>query len=366
MKIIEVEAIPFKIPYGKTLKWATGQADAADHVLIIIHTDEGIKGYAEAIPRPTIYGESQISIIKAIKDWFEPILLNKSPFSIHSIQLEINKFPGNFTAKGAIDMALYDIQARKAEQPLYHYLGGEYRSILLTWMVNLDTPEKMVDQVVEKYEQGFKSFKLKGGIDPVKDVEMVKIIRKNLGEKVFLYIDANQGYSLSAAGKIIRELNEYGISIIEEPLSSNAYVRNFSKNRFLSASPEVSILGDESVFSAKDVLRELQADTIDMVSLKPARTGVTESRKVMTLIQLFGIDVLIGTQGETAIGTMQSAHIALGLNVVNYPAELSFFTIFKESIVLDLPKVKDGHLYLNESIGSGIEIDEDKLTFYRL
>ncbi|WP_102348926.1 mandelate racemase/muconate lactonizing enzyme family protein [Bacillus sp. Marseille-P3661] len=366
MKITKVEAIPFKIPYGKTLKWATGQADAADHVLIAVHTNEGISGYAEAIPRPTIYGESQLSIVNAIKEWFEPVLLDKNPFSINSIQLEINKFPANNTAKSAIDMALYDIQARKANQPLYRYLGGEPKNIPLTWMVNLDTPEKMVDQVIEKYEQGYKSFKVKGGIDPSKDVELIKNIRSVLGENIFLYIDANQGYSVSTAGKVIRELKEYGVSLIEEPLSQEDYVRNFSKNRFLSASPDVCILGDESVFTAKDVLRELNADTIDLVSLKPARTGVTESKKVMALVQLFGIDALIGTQGETAIGTMQSAHIAVGLNVVNYPAELSFFTIFKESIIKELPEVNNGELILSDSIGSGIEIDEEKLSFYRV
>ena len=366
MKITKVEVIPFNIPYGKTLKWATGEADAADHVLVIIHTNEGIKGYAEAIPRPTIYGESQVSIVKAINDWFEPILLNKNPYSIHSIQLEINKYPGNNTAKGAIDMALVDIQARKAAQPLYQYLGGEQRAIPLTWMVNLDTPGKMIEQVIEKYEQGYKRFKVKGGIDPVQDVQLVKNIRDALGDRVFLYIDANQGYSLSSSGKVVKELSEYGVYLIEEPLPKDVYVRKFSKNRFTNASPDVCILGDESVFTAQDVLRELKSDTIDLVSLKPARTGVTESKEIMTLVKLFGIDALIGTQGETAIGTLLSAHIALGLNVVNYPAELSFFTIFKDTLVAELPEIKNGELHLSNSIGSGIEIDEDRLTFYKL
>lgn len=366
MKIINVEAIPFNIPYGKILKWATGQAEAADHVLIIIHTDEGIKGYAEAIPRPTIYGESQVSIVKAIMDWFEPILLYKNPYSVNSIQLEMGKYPGNQTAKAAIDMALIDIQARKASQPMYKFLGGEKRSIPLTWMVNLDTPIKMIDQVVEKYDQGYKNFKIKGGIDPSKEVELVKNIRNELGEKIFLYIDANQGYSISTASKVVRELTEYNVSLIEEPISKHAYVRKFSKNRLLSASPDVCILGDESVFSPEDVLRELNSDIIDLVSIKPARTGVTDSKKIMTLVNLFGVDALIGTQGETAIGTMLSAHIALGLNVMNYPAELSFFTIFKETLVTELPEVKNGELFLNDAIGSGIKIDEDKLKFYRV
>jgi L-Ala-D/L-Glu epimerase len=366
MKITKVEAIPFNIPYGKTLKWATGRADAADHVLIIIHTNEEIKGYAEAIPRPTIYGESQLSIVTAVKNWFEPILLNKNPYSLHSIQTEMRKYPGNNTAKGAIDMALVDIQASMVSQPLCRFLGGEQTSIPLTWMVNLDTPEKMIEQVIDKYEQGYKSFKVKGGIDSVQDVELVKNIRNTLGENIFLYLDANQGYSLSTAGKVIRELSEFGVSLIEEPLPKDVSVRRFSKNRFVSAVPNVCILGDESVFSANDVLRELNSDTIDLVSLKPARTGVSESKEIMTLVNLFGVDALIGTQGETAIGTMLSAHIALGLNVVNYPAELSFFTIFKDSLVTEQPNVINGELHLNESIGSGIEIDEDRLAFYRV
>jgi len=58
MKITGVEARPFRIPLKMVTKWATGSQDAAEHVLIKITTDEGITGYAEAPPRPTIYGES--------------------------------------------------------------------------------------------------------------------------------------------------------------------------------------------------------------------------------------------------------------------------------------------------------------------
>lgn len=368
MKVTKIEAIPFEIPYGKKLSWATGAADSADHVLVKIYTDEGITGISEAIPRPTIYGESQVSICYAIQYWFAPILIDQSPFSVNLFQKEMNKIYGNHTAKAALDMALFDIQSQFAKQPLFQFLGGDYPTggIPLTWMAHLAEVKIMVQQVEDKYEQGYRSFKLKGGINHLQDMELVRVIRKELGKDVMLYLDANQGYSLTTAAYVVKVLSEYGVNIIEEPIAANKYVaRRDFKLRYMSGFNEVNILGDDSTYTSSDVARELLDKTIDMVSVKTARTGVTESRKIMAIAEKFGAGVLIGTQGDSAIGTMLSAHIAAGLDILQFPAELSFFTMLPDDLLIHPPLVKGGSLFLPLSIGSGIVINEKAFAKYR-
>ena len=72
MKISKVEAIPFAIPYRKPLRFASGEITAAEHVLVRVHTDDGLVGTAEAPPRPFTYGETQASIIAVIDGIFAP------------------------------------------------------------------------------------------------------------------------------------------------------------------------------------------------------------------------------------------------------------------------------------------------------
>ena len=76
MKIVEVEAIPFAIPYKKPLRFASGEVHVADHVLVRVHTDDGVVGVAEAPPRPYTYGETHESIIAVFDKLFAPKLVD--------------------------------------------------------------------------------------------------------------------------------------------------------------------------------------------------------------------------------------------------------------------------------------------------
>ena len=68
MKITRVETVPYSIPYVKPLRFASGEVTAAEHVLVRVHTDDGLVGTADAPPRPFTYGETQSSIVAVIKD----------------------------------------------------------------------------------------------------------------------------------------------------------------------------------------------------------------------------------------------------------------------------------------------------------
>jgi L-alanine-DL-glutamate epimerase-like enolase superfamily enzyme len=195
MKIVNVETIPFRIPFKKVTEWATGTQDAAEHVLVKIYTDEGIIGIAEAPPRPTIYGESIQSIKLAIDRWFAPMIIGMSPFEIEKIWHKWNTIPWNPTAKGAIDIALHDMIGKALHLPCYQLFGYWTDKIRLSWCVNLNPIKEMVEEgreMIERY--GFGALKLKVGMDPKKDIEMVKTMRKELGDEILIYVDANQGY----------------------------------------------------------------------------------------------------------------------------------------------------------------------------
>ena len=79
MKITRIETIPFAIPYRKPLRFASGEVTRAEHVLVRVHTDDGLTGVAEAPPRPYTYGETQASILAVIRTVFAPQVTGLSP-----------------------------------------------------------------------------------------------------------------------------------------------------------------------------------------------------------------------------------------------------------------------------------------------
>jgi L-alanine-DL-glutamate epimerase-like enolase superfamily enzyme len=364
MRITRVEAIPFRIPYLKPLRWGVaGYLDAAEHVLVRIHTDEGLVGTAEAIPRPTIYGESQASIVHALREWFIPMLTGKDPFALEHIWRQMEAIHWNPTAKGAIDLALHDIQAQRAGVPAYLYLGGNSSRVPLSWMLGIhDDIRETVEEARMRHQEGFGSFKVKVGRNPKQDILLVKALREALGDDVMIYVDANMSYTFHEALETIVAMKDWGISLVEEPLK----VGQKKARQQLASRISVPILGDESVFTPEEVAQEIALGAIGAISIKTPRTGYSRSRKILNMAEAAGIGCLVGTQAESHLGTLPSAHFAAAFGNIRYPSEISFFLDISDSLLEDPLPLRDGHLELGEQPGFGIRLDPEKLQKYRL
>ena len=182
MKIIKVEAIPFRIPMRKevgVLKSAVVTMDSAEHVLVSVTTDCGVVGYAEAHERPTIYGETQASITNIVNRYIGPAITGMDVCDTEKILNKIDKYGSNYTAKGATDTAVHDALAKILGLPMYKFFGGwgEPKSKAVA-PISLYPPAETAEKtlaMLEKY--GVKGFKLKAGLDPKRDVAAVKAVR---------------------------------------------------------------------------------------------------------------------------------------------------------------------------------------------
>ncbi len=365
MKVTAVEARPFRIPMKMVTKWATGSQDAAEHVLVKITTDEGIAGYAEAPPRPTIYGESIASIKSAIDKWFGPAAIGMNPFEIEKIWDKLDRIPANNTAKGAIDIALHDIMGKALRLPCYKLLGYWTNRIQMCWCVNLNPIDVMVKEAQDMIgAYGFKTLKLKVGVDPAKDLEMVRIMRKELGDSVNMYVDANQGYDPFTAVRVIAAMADCGISMVEEPCD----VRDKKGRKLVADRLNIPLLGDESCFTPADVMREIELDTLRVINIKIARTGFTLSRKIVAMSEQAGIRNLHGLQGDTAIGSAASAQFCAAFkNTSHYHAsEAAFFLLVEDDFLKEQLSIKDGWFELPDKPGLGVEVDEQKFRRFEM
>lgn len=362
MKIKRIEAIPFSIPYSKPLKYGLkGYLTSADHVLVRVTTEDGIVGLGEAMPRPIIYGESQKSIVWAVEEWIAPRLEGLSLYAVEKIWDEIEPLQGNNTAKGAVDIAIHDALGKSLGLPLYQLLGGWRDRIPVAWMVSQMELDEMIQECLEVQQRGINSFKVKVGIDPKKDIEVIRLLREKLGDNALIYVDANQALSYHQASKVLPIMEGHGIAMVEEPIP----VWNTEGRLRLSQELSVPILGDESVFSPHDVRNEIALGAISVISIKTPRTGYYQSRKIIHLAEQAGFTCIIGTQVETDIGVLASAHFGAAFKIFSYPAELTYYLTMKDNLLKTPPKIENGMLVLPNRPGLGEELDEDKIEYYR-
>ena len=361
-RIVEVEAIPYAVPYRRPARFASGAVERADNVLVRIHTDAGLVGHAEAQPRPYTYGETQASIVAAVRGWFAPRLLGMRPGAIEEARAAFAGLAGNHCARGAVDVALWDLLGRLAGVPCSTLLGGYADRVAVAHMLSFDTPEAMADDAATIHaEHGVRTFKVKVGRDPQLDIAAVAAIRDALPDAV-LYADANRGWTREQALDAGDALIGLGVVAIEEPIA----IEDRRGRALLAERWDVPLAGDESCLSLTDVRRAIDEGAVGQVSVKIARTGFSESRDVLGLCRAERMPVIIASQYEGALGALAS--IAFGAafaDTASRPVEATNFRDLGTDLLAELPRIADGHVAVPTTPGLGYVIDEDALAAAR-
>src|SRR5687767_4201055 len=198
MKITHTDIWKFSIPMHP-FTIATGTMHFAQNTFIRVHTDAGVYGVGECSAFPMIAGETQATCFEMAKD-FAALWKNKSAEAIEERLQELHSYTAfNATIKSAFDMALYDLAAKAAGQPLYRYLGGSQKELETDLTIGIDTPEIMAAKAGDFVQRGVRIIKIKLGKNAKEDVERVKRIREVAGPSIGLRIDANQGWNYEDA-----------------------------------------------------------------------------------------------------------------------------------------------------------------------
>jgi L-alanine-DL-glutamate epimerase-like enolase superfamily enzyme len=129
----------------------------------------------------------------------------------------------------------------------------------------------------------------------------------------------------------------------------------------------VPLVGDESCISLAHVDRAIEEGAVRAVSIKTARTGFTESRRILDLCLGRSIPVVVGSQYEGALGsTATIAFAAAFAATAGQPAEVTNFLDLSDDLVVSPPEIRDGRAAVAESAGLGIEVDDERLQRYRV
>ena len=364
MKITKVEAIPFAIPYTKPLRFASGEVHVAEHVLVRVHTDDGVVGVAEAPPRPFTYGETQASIIAMIDQIFEPQVVGLTLLEREVVADRLARTIGNPTAKAAIDMAIWDALGRTLDLPATELLGGYTDRMRVSHMLGFDEPATMVAEAERMRDvHGITTFKVKVGRRPFHlDTAVVRALREGLGDQVELYVDGNRGWTASESARAMKEMSDLDLLFAEELCPADDVLGR----RWLVQQCDVPFIADESAVTPADVTREILGGSATAVSIKTARTGFTGSQRVHHLAEGLGIEVVMGNQIDGQLGSLCTVVFGSAYRLTSQRAgELSNFLDMSDDLLTEPLEIRDGELTIRPGAGLGVDVDPDKLARYR-
>jgi L-Ala-D/L-Glu epimerase len=359
MKIEAVEVYQSVIKLKEPFIISLGLLSHAENIIVVIRTNKGISGFGECSPFMTINGES-METAYVVARYLSKNLLGKNPLEIAELCQAMDKvIYGNWNIKSAFDIALHDIAAQYAEMPLYAWLGGRNNKSLVTdYTVSLGDKEKMAGDALKIKAAGFQFIKVKLGDSAEKDIERIRMIREAIGMDIPIRLDANQGWDIESALRVLNDLAPYNIQFCEEPIPRWDFMQ---LPRLTKESP-IPVMADESCFDHHDAKRLIDLSACQCFNVKLGKSsGIIKALKIIRLAEKSGIALQIGGFLESRLGFTASAHLALVSDSIQ-------FCDFDTPLMFEEDPVEGGIIYSNtgeitlpETPGLGAAIHHDFL-----
>jgi muconate/chloromuconate cycloisomerase len=243
--------------------------------------------------------------------------------------------------------------------------GGPRRSRLpVRWSIGAADAETVVAEARDRLARGHAALKLKmGAIDPADDLDRVRTVAGELGPGVDILVDPNGTWDLRTATWMIDELEQAGVSGVEQPVRRDDLdgLRQLTRR-----ATRLAVMADESVCRPADALRLARHRAADVVAVKVAKAGgLGRAHAVGVIAATAGIACYGGSALESSIGTAASAHLFAALPQLSGGCELVGPLLLTDDLVTEPISYKGGELQVPAGPGLGVEVDWDKIGQYR-
>ncbi len=350
MKISKIEYfrldMPLAIPY--TIAYET--IDKTSNIILKLTTDNGITGWGCAAPDMEVTRETPEDVIQNIETKIFGLLQDQNPFQIAKITHTLFQLiPKASSTIAMVDMALYDLLARKAKLPLYQLLGGFRDKIPTSITIGILSVKETLEQAGYYIKQGYSILKLKGGSNLAEDIEKVLKLREKYGDSFLLRFDANQGYTPADSIEFINKTKPANIEILEQPTKQS----NEEQLGEVTQQVDIPVMADESIKTLKDAFRLASNELIDMINIKIMKVGgILESQYINSVAKAAGMEVMVGCIDECALGISAGLHFALSKPNIEY-ADLDGHLDLLADPFSNLFQLKNGILTPTQDYGLG-------------
>jgi L-alanine-DL-glutamate epimerase-like enolase superfamily enzyme len=352
---LETAKIALRANPELTVHGARGSHSSSTFTIIRITSKDDICGYGEVSATPLWSGEDHVTAAHMVRDVIRPILVGQPLSSVPAMTRQIDAtLAGNPFTKAGINMALWDLAARSEERSVVELLGGPFRRSVPVKLSLSGDAEALEGCLAAARSRGFNAYKVKVGLDVDGDIARFALARSLVGAETFLGADANGGWSRFEASSAIPRLRELGARFIEQPVAAPDIEGLHALRRF-----GLPVLADESAFSLSDVVHILRADAADAVSIYVGKIGGLEDAVFAArMLNLWGVDALIGSNGEMGIGAAAQIHVACALERLSpLPSDIIGHHYYDQDTLVEPVNIDGARAHLPTGAGLGVEPD---------
>ncbi len=367
MRVLEIEPFIVHVPLAGGIADSTNSIDHWGFAGVIIHADNGLKGYGFTGTHAYLKGDQQITAY--IESIYGPLLKGEivdNRASIDRIWKKLHNSPPllwigraglSHLALAAVDIALWDLLAKAQELPLWKLLHDGIRPLALEayntdagW---LNIPmDRLVSGCLLSIDQGFKALKIKiGSADPNDDLKRIEAVRRAIGPKIRLMIDGNGKWSLKTATSMAASLDAFDLTWFEEPL----YFDDLTSHIALAKVMRTPIALGEQLYSRFHFDAFMRTDAVKYVQVDALRVaGISEWLAVADKAHEMGLPVVphVGDMMQVHQHT-SFAHPACGL--------LEYIP-WTQHCFEEPAMVSDGRFRLPEVSGAGTTLKASALS----
>jgi o-succinylbenzoate synthase len=325
-------------------------------LIVQIESEDGQTGIGECVAAqdPLYSSESVATARWMIESYLIPLLWQEGALSPTVFRDRARAWRGHPMAKAAVELALWDLWARRHRQSLARALGGRRRRIEVGVSVGIQpTVPKLVRRVGEYLADGYRRIKIK--VRPGWDEAPVRSLRKEFPD-LRLWVDANQAYPASATGSIRRWATKYGVEQVEQPFAEHA----LAAHAHLVRGARFRVCLDESITDLATLEAALGMRALTSLNVKAGRVGgLIEGRELARRASEAGYPAWVGGMLETGIGRAYNVALA-SLAPFTFPADLSASDRYYQPDLVEPPfKLGPGStLSVPSGEGIGVKVDE--------
>jgi len=381
--ITGVETIRVALPTRRVHKW-TGLTEPIGRPLLVRLTDDaGHIGWGEA---PSVkdwggefgryFGETPSIDALVINDYLAKVIVGLEVGNLGELHRRMDAMIRGYPyAKAAVDIAAWDLAGRALGLPVTQLLGGRVRDrIPVTHSIGLLSVEEAAAEAAIVAREGVRAIKVKVGVEPERDIEVVRAVRRSAGEAVDICIDANEGWRTPGeAIGVVRALQDVRLKYVEQP------VMGIERLAEVARAIDVPVMADESAWNAHDVLQIIERRAAQIVSIYTTKPGgLLRALEVAAVCRAAGIVCNVNGSIETGVGNRANVALAavaeavtLGCVIpVSRPAEHDDGRIggiyYTDDLIGEPLRLEEGSVVVPDGPGLGIDVDEAKIERYRL
>jgi L-Ala-D/L-Glu epimerase len=281
-----------------------GQSDYRT-VWVRLKDGDGNEGWGEAAPTK-FYGETTETVLAALDTYGTH--LPDDPFDLEQAERRWEELlHRNPAARAALSSALHDLVGKRLGVPLYRLWGLDpAKAPHSTFTIGIDQPEKMRAKVREAEQ--YPILKIKLGTD--RDVEILRTIRDTTDREI--RVDANCGWTLKQTVRMLPVLEEFGVTVLEQPLPPD----QLDGLGEIRRRADIPVIADESCETAADI--PPLVGKVDGINIKLAKCGsLREAIRMIAIARAHGMTVMVGCMIESSIGITAAAHFTPLVDIVD-------------------------------------------------